>query len=89
MITVACVYWGDKFPIEYLENLRSMIKRNTTIEHKFTVLTDRHRKGFDCRILKPGFTGWWNKLQLFDTFHKLGDRCFYFDLDTVITSDLD
>jgi hypothetical protein len=89
MITVVCVYWGDKFPIAYLENLRSMIKRNTTVEHKFVVLTDRHRKGFDCRILKPGFTGWWNKLQLFDTFHKLGDRCFYFDLDTVITSDLD
>lgn len=89
MITVACVYWGDKFPIEYVHNLKSMVKRNTTIEHNFVVLTDKPKKGLDYRILKPGFTAWWNKLQLFDSFHKLGDRCIYLDLDTIITGNID
>ena len=89
MITVTCVCWGDKFPIEYVNNLKSMVEKNTTIDHKFVVLTDRPRKGLDYRILKPGFQGWWNKLQLFDSFHDLGDRCFYLDLDTVITGNLD
>ena len=33
--TVACVYWGDKFPIEYVYNLKSAVERNTTIKHNF------------------------------------------------------
>ena len=89
MITVTAVMWGDKFELEYLTNLRSMIERNTTVDHKFVVMTDKPKKGFEYRILKPGFHGWWNKLQIFDTYHNLGDRCFYFDLDTLITGNLD
>jgi len=90
MITVACVCWGDKFPEEYVYNLKSMVERNTTFEHNFVVFSDREWDGIDTRILKPGYDGWWNKLQMFDTSHKLGtDRIVYLDLDTVITGNLD
>ena len=64
--------WGDKFPEEYVYNLKSMVERNTTFEHNFVVFSDREWDGIDTRILKPGYDGWWNKLQMFDTSHKLG-----------------
>lgn len=89
MITVACVLWGNKFSEDYLYNLKSMVERNTTVDHRFVVLSDRSRKGIDSVILKPGFHGWWNKLQLFDTFHRLGPRVVYFDLDTLIVNNID
>lgn len=89
MITVACVYWGNKFPIEYVYNLKSMVERNTTIDHRFVCLTDRKIDGIDTKILKPGYDGWWNKLQLFDPAQNLGERVVYLDLDTLITSNID
>lgn len=90
MITVAAVCWGQKFPEEYVYNLKSMVERNTTVEHNFVVFSDREWDGIDTRILKPGYEGWWNKLQMFDTSHKLGtDRIVYLDLDTVLTGNID
>ena len=67
MITVAAVCWGQKFPEEYVYNLKSMVERNTTVEHNFVVFSDREWDGIDTRILKPGYEGWWNELQMFDT----------------------
>lgn len=89
MITVACVYWGTKFPVEYVHNLKSMVERNTTIEHQFICLSDKKIEGIETRILKPGFDGWWNKLQLFDLGHGLSERVVYLDLDTLITGNID
>lgn len=89
MITVACVFWGTKFPIEYVHNLKSMVEKNTTIDHKFICLSDKAIKGIDTRILKPGYEGWWNKLQLFDLAHNLGERVVYLDLDTLIVNSID
>lgn len=89
MITVACVFWGNKFSIDYVKNLKSMVERNTTIEHDFVCLTDRRMKDMNYRLLRPGFEGWWNKLQLFDRFHDLGERVVYLDLDTIITGNID
>ena len=89
MITVACVFWGTKFPVEYVYNLKSMVERNTTIEHRFICLSDKKVEGIETRILKPGYEGWWNKLQLFDMGQALGERVVYLDLDTLITGDID
>lgn len=89
MITVACVFWGTKFPVEYVHNLKSMVERNTTIEHQFICLSDKKVEGVETRILKPGYEGWWNKLQLFDMGQALGERVVYFDLDTLITGNID
>jgi len=89
MITVACVWWGTKFPIEYVTNLKASIERNTTIDHKFICFSDKDVPNIETKILKKGYDGWWNKLQLFDCSHGLSERVIYFDLDTLITGDLD
>tara|TARA_B110000977_G_scaffold192303_1_gene265616 strand:+ start:1195 stop:1866 length:672 start_codon:yes stop_codon:yes gene_type:complete len=87
MITVCCVMWGDKFSEEYVHKLKRAVERNTTRKHKFVCLSDRKIEGIQTKILKPGMTGWWNKIQLFDG--EISGRIVYLDLDTVITSSLD
>ena len=87
MITVCCVMWGDKFSEEYVHKLKRAVERNTTRKHKFICLSDRKIEGIETKILKPGMTGWWNKIQLFDG--EISGRMVYLDLDTVITSSID
>jgi hypothetical protein len=89
MTTVCCVHWGTKFPIEYVYNLKSAVERNTTKEHNFVVFSDRKIKDVETKILLPGYEGWWNKLQMFNPTNRLGRRAIYFDLDTLITGNLD
>lgn len=89
MITVACVFWGTKFSLDYVYNLRSMVDRNTTVDHQFVCYSDRKIPGIPTLILKSGWEGWWNKLQLFDPTNKVSDRYVYFDLDTIITGNID
>lgn len=88
-VTVACVYWGNKFSKDYVYNLKASVERNTTVPHKFVVYSDRGFPGIETKILRPGYEGWWNKLQLFDPANKCSDRMVYLDLDTVITSNID
>lgn len=86
-VTVCCVLWGDKFGEEYVHNLKAAVARNTTVPHKFVCLSDRKIEGVETKLLKPGYDGWWNKLQLFDGHIK--GRIVYLDLDTIITSSID
>lgn len=87
MITVCCVLWGDKFSEEYVHVLKSSVERNTTIPHKFVCYSDRIISGVSTVPLRDGLEGWWNKLQLFDG--RVDGRIVYFDLDTVITGNID
>lgn len=86
-VTVCCVLWGDKFGEEYVHNLKAAVARNTTVPHKFVCLSDRKIEGVETKLLRPGYDGWWNKLQLFDGHIK--GRIVYLDLDTIITSNID
>jgi len=86
-VTVCCVLWGDKFSEEYVHNLKAAVARHATIPHEFVCLSDRRIEGVKTKLLKPGYTGWWNKLQLFDG--EIKGRIVYLDLDTVITSNID
>lgn len=86
-VTVCCVLWGNKFSEEYVHNLKAAVERNTTVPHEFVCLSDREIKGVKTKILKGGYTGWWNKLQLFDG--EIKGRIVYLDLDTLITSSID
>ncbi len=88
-VTVACVYWGNKFSKDYVYNLKAMVERNATIPFKFVCYSDKGIPGIETRILRPGYEGWWNKLQMFDPANKVSDRVVYFDLDTIITSNID
>ena len=89
MIVVTCVWWGTKFPVEYVYNLKNAVERNTTVPHKFVCYSDKPIKGIETKLLRPGYKGWWNKLQLFDPANKVGERIVYFDLDTIITGSID
>lgn len=89
MITVVCVCWGKKFSLDYVYNLRAMVERNTTVKHKFVVFSDKTVPDVETKILRPGYDGWWNKIQLFDNEHGLTSRVVYFDLDTLITGNID
>ena len=88
-VTVACVYWGNKFSLDYVYNLKAAVEKNTTVPHKFVVYSDKAVPNVETKILRPGYEGWWNKLQLFDPANKPSERVVYFDLDTLITSNID
>jgi len=88
-VTVACVYWGNKFSLDYVYNLKAAVEKNTTVPHKFVVYSDKAVPNVETKILRPGYEGWWNKLQLFDPANKPSERIVYFDLDTLITSNID
>ena len=88
-VTVTCVYWGNKFSLDYVYNLKAAVERNTTVPHKFVCYADRSIPNVETRILRPGYEGWWNKLQLFDAANKVSDRVVYLDLDTIITGNID
>lgn len=96
---VACVWWGAKYPIEYVHNLARACAHYLS-PHEFHVITDRDRDGEEWReltrtglIARPIQTewkGWWNKIQLFkpNQFYA-GQRILFLDLDVVITRELD
>lgn len=89
MIDVICVLWGDKFSVDYVYKLKSAVARNTTIPHRFQCLSDRKIPGVDTFALPTGYEGWWNKLALFYPYVGMGNRAVYFDLDTLITGNID
>jgi len=87
MVTVMCVFWGDKFSKDYVYNLKTAVERNTTVPHKFVCLTDQLLDGVETLTLRPGLTGWWNKMQMFDG--RVKGRIVYLDLDTIIIDNID
>ena len=92
----ACICYGDKYAVEYVQKLYNMVKRNTTLPINFVVFTDHvkmHKmvEG-DIDIKKfpeNDLQGWWNKLQLFHPDVELKGDTLYMDLDVVITENID
>lgn len=88
-LNVVCVWWGDLYPVHYVENLRDMISRHLTVPYEMFCITDR-------LVTPEGIThmpcqsqeGWWQKINLFKPGLFEG-RTLYFDLDVVITNSLD
>lgn len=88
-VTVVCVFWGDKFSLDYVYNLKAMVERNTTVQHNFICFSDRQIPGIETILLPKGMMGWWNKIYLFNKDNGLSGRIVYFDLDTVIVNNID
>lgn len=86
MLEVACIKWGEKYSSDYVNRLFNSVERNLTIAHDFVCYTD-NPKGVLCQTkpLPDGLRGWWNKLYLF----SLNKNILFFDLDCVITGELD
>jgi len=97
MKNVVCLYWGNKYRVEYVKTLYNMTQRHLTIPHKFIIYTDHvklHKivKGDNVEVRKVPFEdyqGWWNKLTLFSPEANLEGDSLYFDLDVVITDNID
>jgi len=93
-ITVACVWWGTQYGIDYVEKLRNMVARHLTIPYTFVCITP-HEKVPEGVVrmrppIAPSAEGWWQKVGLFspDLFGP-SMRVMYFDLDVVIINSLD
>ena len=92
----ACVCYGDKYSLDYVQKLYNMVKRNTTLPINFIAFTDHDKmheivKG-DIDIRKfpeTDLQGWWNKMQLFHPDVDLPGTTLYTDLDVVITNNID
>ena len=92
----ACVCYGDKYPVEYVQKLYNMVTRNTTLHINFFVFTDhvKMEKMIEGNINVRQFPehdlqGWWNKMQLFHPKTALEEPTLYMDLDVVITGNID
>ena len=92
--TVACVKQGTKYGPEYVNRLQSMARRNSEVDLRFVCFTDNPKglaDGIEARPLPDtGFQGWWNKVSLFsDDLADIGEKFLYFDLDVVLTGNID
>ena len=92
-LVIACVCVGDKYPAHYVTRIKSMAQRNTTYDTRFICITDRHDLNLaPAETIRPrrDLPGWYSKINLFDPHNfPAGARVLYFDLDVVITGDLD
>jgi len=96
-LTFVCVNSGNYCGrgAEYVNNLFDMVRRNLSpnIQGKFVCVTD-DLEGLHPDIevvpLPDDVTGWWGKLYLFkDGLFPKNERMVYFDLDTLIVSNID
>lgn len=90
MLTVACVWWGDKYGAEYIERLQRGVARNLSLFHRFVCLTDRDDA--PCETLPLNANHLQNNMKLM-ALHRpdngLEGRVLAIDLDAVITGSLD
>ena len=94
LVNVVCLYWGNKYSIDYVNKLYSMVKRNLTVPHQFICYTDHPSLSFSDGIITKGlpfdqYEGWFNKLTLFSNEADLKGNNLYLDLDVVILENLD
>ena len=85
MLAVYCVLWGDKYSHYYVQRLQREVSKHLTIPHRFRCLTDQEIEGVETVPQVSSKPGWWQKLDLF----WFTGPALYFDLDVVITGNLD
>lgn len=91
--TILCVRFGNKYGPEYVERLRNMVARHTTIPYEFACLTDDPTPIDGVRIIHQRNSGyvkpWWHKVHMFDPHLDITGRILYLDLDIVICNNID
>ena len=60
MKNVVCLYWGNKYKVEYVKILYNMVQRHLTIPHKFIIYTEHTKmqklvKGDNVEVRKIPF----------------------------------
>jgi len=88
---VACVLKsGGDFDRTYVSRLEKNIKKHTNYPIKLVCLSDLENTGADETIkLKHNWQSWWSKIELFrpDVFNE--EPVVYFDLDTLVLTNID
>lgn len=97
MLTIACVLkTGGWCTADDVLHLRDGIRRHVTVPNNFYCLTNLNggypngtpkfnSSGIVVRPLEHDLPGWWSKIELF----RLPGPLLYFDLDTVLTGNID
>jgi len=88
VLTVWCVFWGTKYDKSYVYALKDAVAKNLTVEHEFKCITAEKLDGIQTRNPPVSYEGWWQKIGLFAPGVATGPS-LYFDLDVVITGNLD
>src|SRR5262245_2067424 len=104
MLVICTWWWGEKYPLSYLQRLRAALTRNLKQPHRLLCMTERERRfvlpqGVERHAIKDPaltkFRGCFARLRLFDPGWQhnrgieTGDRVVCLDLDLVITGGLD
>jgi len=93
MINCICIKFGTKYNSEYVNKLFRGISRNTSKEFLFTCYTDNTADidgKIRCDKLPLERNDWFAKIGLYNKeLYNEEHQIFYFDLDTVITGNLD
>jgi len=87
MLTVWSVCVGTKYNPAYVYALKEAVEKNLTVEHEFRCITTEKLPGIKTRLPFAPYQSWWSKLNLFAPRTATGPS-LYFDLDTVITGNL-
>jgi len=85
-INVVCLKTGDKYGVEYVHKLHSMLLRNLNLNFSFYVITDSFIRDYVC-LAPSGYGTWWDKLEVFKIFDHPTPTLFI-DLDTVIVDNI-
>ena len=98
-MNIICMKWGDKFPVEYVNHLYSMVSRNMNAKFRFVCFTE-NSEGIRSEVeiqelpeLKLPANlpeRGWRKLTVFKkNFGNLSGPTLFLDLDIVIVGNLD
>ncbi len=104
-VNVLCIKWGRKYGPEYVNRLRSMVRRHLTRPHRFVCLTD-DRTGiepdieafdipqvgfadFDQRLPWTFGHGWLKLTSFKRELYDLRGTTLFIDLDVVIVGSID
>jgi len=79
---------GPEWLPEYVYNFKKGLDKNLTIPFEFICLSDINLNVTTMPLLPLG-PSYWSKLQMFRKDLGLYGPCLYFDLDTIITGNID
>lgn len=89
-LNVITVKTGNRYTVDYVNKMESMLKRHLDIPFTFHCLTeDPEGLNKSIQVIKPPevLHGWWNKLYLFSDLMPKG-YLLYLDLDQVILGNI-
>jgi len=79
---------GPKWLPEYVYNFKKGVDKHITIPYDFVCLSDLSLSVPTLPLNEIG-SGFWSKIQIFRPEFQLTGPCLYFDLDTIITNNID